>query len=267
MTVSLFAAITKDLVTVARTPGFFEQSKQTRLKLVCEVLGDGYPQAALQYMETVSATDFMADVRALLPLLQSGRMPEEGIRFRAFFAQEQRGFALKEAFKQQPVGTRAPLPSDAFLDDLERYLLSLLPQNESTPIQNELVQALFSSVSVEIADWCDAEQAPQERSELVEYFQRTLANRQAQVLLEEAAALLFREFKVASAVVQSPVPLNSGIKQLIRQKLRSNVPESIPRFMVEPSLLGGIRILSRGGLQDYSWTSLIARLTSTQPSH
>ena len=63
-------------------------------------------------------------------------------------------------------------------------------------------------------------------------------------------------------LVQSPMKLESKMKEEIKESLVKKYPNSSPVFVVNKSLIGGLRIYVDGKTEDLSWVSKINILTS-----
>lgn len=260
----VFAAVTKDLAIVARLPGFFDLSSEQRRKQAVAGLHEAYPAPCLEYLSHVSSEDFMADVLALLPMLQTGRMPTAGLLHRHPAGRIDQGLHLKARLLEEKLQVRAPLPSESFLDDLEHYLLSFLPKRMESA-SNDLARSVLRALSESIAGFCDKGVLPTglERTELGRQLRQLFTEQSAGLLLKSASECVLAELGIRSATVQSSIALDPALKESLRQRLLQETPGSIPLFVVESSLLGGIRIFSQGVLQDFSWSSLVSRLTAS----
>lgn len=67
----LTGAIVKDTLMTLHEASVFELSKTERKKRITEVLGKEYPEALVDYAESISGDGFMRDVQALLELIGS----------------------------------------------------------------------------------------------------------------------------------------------------------------------------------------------------
>ncbi len=63
-------------------------------------------------------------------------------------------------------------------------------------------------------------------------------------------------------LVQSPIKLEAAMKDDIREHLVKKYPNSSPVFVVNKTLIGGLRIYIDGKTEDLSWISKINILTS-----
>lgn len=63
-------------------------------------------------------------------------------------------------------------------------------------------------------------------------------------------------------LIQSPVRLDSEMKEEIRLAMHKKHPEASPIFVVNKKLIGGLRIYINGHVEDLSWQSKINILTS-----
>lgn len=77
--------------------------------------------------------------------------------------------------------------------------------------------------------------------------------------IETGAEDLFRKFAIPGGcvLVESPLPLDLATKKMIRDTYASDVVF----FHVKADLLGGLRVLKNGRVQDYSWSQRIARIS------
>jgi len=68
-------------------------------------------------------------------------------------------------------------------------------------------------------------------------------------------------------VVQTPLPLGGEQKQALRTELMDRYGRCFPKFSVNKSLLGGLRIFINGETIEHTWQSRLQEILSTLYSH
>lgn len=92
----------------------------------------------------------------------------------------------------------------------------------------------------------------------VEFF----ASSTYQEVTQMASDALAQIKAIPTIVIQTPVELEASKRTMIRERFLQKHPICFPEFQINPQIIGGMRILVNGEVEDHSWMAKIQSLTN-----
>ena len=88
------------------------------------------------------------------------------------------------------------------------------------------------------------------------------ANATYQEVTQMAVEAISQIKSIPTIVVQAPIELEASQRMAIRKEFLKKYPVCFPEFHINPSIIGGMRVLIDGEVEDHSWMGKIQSLTN-----
>lgn len=215
------AALSDLIGFLKKEDNFFSLEKEKRAGLLKSSFGQDYPDVFLDYLQKTDSDRFLTEIKNALEVFDQSTLPD---------------------------------PKNAFLDALAKYLsqdFGLKFDQLNIPFfftggeeRAQTLSKLFPGVSL--------------LHETVRDFVFHSTYQEIGMMAQSAMASL----KASPVVlIQTPVELNSILRQSVRSYLLERYSFSFPEFQVTPQIVGGMRLFAGGKVVDHSWMGRIQSLT------